>query len=130
MGEQVDLTEKIKIAEEECRAAKIALEKQEKVYDEYRNYQNIKSPQYYLVKLRSALQGDDSWAGRDKEIRSGRQNTGVRDDTYKQFLDITPSKSKSELILEFQKVKQELNDARMGASVIDQPKMYPMSRTK
>lgn len=35
LGEQVDLTEKIKIAEEECAAAKVALEDQEKVYKEY-----------------------------------------------------------------------------------------------
>ena len=121
LGEQVDLTQKIKIAEEECAAAKVALEDQEKVYKEYCDHQNIKSPQYYILKLRSALQGDDSWAGRDKEVRSGRQNTGVKDDTYKQFLDITPSKSKSELILEFQKMKQELNAAKEGTSVIDQP---------
>lgn len=121
LGEQVDLTEKIKIAEEECAAAKVALEDQEKVYKEYCDHHNIKSPQYYILKLRLALQGDDSWAGRDKEVRSGRQNTGVKDDTYKQFLNITPSKSKSELILEFQKMKQELNAAKEGVSVIDQP---------
>lgn len=121
LGEQVDLTEKIEKAEGECNAAKIALEDQEKVYKEYCDYQNIKSPKYYLFKLRSALQGDDSWAGRDKEIRSGRQNTGVKDDTYKQFLNVTPSKSKSELILEFQEMMQNLNAAMVGTSVINQP---------
>lgn len=120
LGERVDLTEKIKKAEGECSAAKIALENQKKIYNEYCDYQNIKSPQYYIFRLRSALQGDDSWAGRDKEIRSGRQNTGVRDDTYKQFLNISPSKSKSELILEFQEKMQELNAAKVGASAIDQ----------
>lgn len=120
LGEQVDLTEKIKKAEEECSTAKIAVENQEKVYQNYCDYQNIKSPKYYLFKLRSALQGDDSWAGRDKEIRSGRQNTGVKDDTYKQFLGITPSKSKSELILEFQQRMQDLNAVKVGASVIEQ----------
>lgn len=121
LGEQVDLTEKIEKAEGECSAAKIALENQEKVYKEYCDHQKIKSPKYYLFKLRSALQGDDSWAGRDKEIRSGRQNTGVRDDTYKQFLNATPSKSKSELILEFQEMMQNLNAAMVGTSVINQP---------
>lgn len=121
LGEQVDLTEKIEKAEGECSAAKVALENQEKVYKEYCDYQNIKSPKYYLFKLRSALQGDDSWAGRDKEIRSGRQNTGIKDDTYKQFLNVTPSKSKSELILEFQGMMQNLNAAMVGTSVINQP---------
>ena len=35
------------------------------------------------MKLKLALQGDDCWAGRDKIVRNGRSNTGVKDDTYK-----------------------------------------------
>lgn len=121
LGEQVDLSKKIKVAKEECNAAKILLDAQARVCSEYNDRQNIKCPQYYLLKLRWALQGDDSWAGRDKEIRNGRQNTGVRDDTYKQFLNITPLKPRSELILDFKRVQQDLEAARAGASIIEQP---------
>ena len=42
--------------------------------------------------MRLALQGDDCWAGRDKLIKNNRQNTGVRDDTYKQFITLTTTK--------------------------------------
>ena len=121
LGEQVDLSKKIKVAKEECNAAKTLLDAQARVCSEYNDRQNIKCPQYYLLKLRWALQGDDSWAGRDKEIRNGRQNTGVRDDTYKQFLNITPLKSRSELILDFKRMQQDLEAARAGASIIEQP---------
>ena len=121
LGEQVDLSKKIKVAKEECNAAKTLLDAQARVCSEYNDRQNIKCPQYYLLKLRWALQGDDSWAGRDKEIRNGRQNTGVRDDTYKQFLNITPLKPRSELILDFKRVQQDLEAARAGASIIEQP---------
>ena len=121
LGEQVDLSEKIKVAKEECNAAKTLLDAQARVCSEYNDRQNIKCPQYYLLKLRWALQGDDGWAGRDKEIRNGRQNTGVRDDTYKQFLNITPLKPRSELILDFKRVQQDLEVARAGASIIEQP---------
>ena len=121
LGEQVDLSEKIKVAKEECNAAKTLLDAQERVCSEYNDRQNIKCPQYYLLKLRWALQGDDGWAGRDKEIRNGRQNTAVRDDTYKQFLNITPSKPRSELIVDFKRVQQDLEAARAGASIIEQP---------
>ena len=121
LGEQVDLSKKIKVAKEECNAAKTLLDAQARVCSEYNDRQNIKCPQYYLLKLRWALQGDDSWAGRDKEIRNGRQNTGVRDDTYKQFLNITPLKPRRELILDFKRVQQDLEAARAGASIIEQP---------
>lgn len=121
LGEQVDLSKKINVAKEECNAAKTLLDAQARVCSEYNDRQNIKCPQYYLLKLRWALQGDDSWAGRDKEIRNGRQNTGVRDDTYKQFLNITPLKPRSELILDFKRVQQDLEAARAGASIIEQP---------
>lgn len=113
LGEQVDLSEKIKVAKEEGNAAKTLLDAQERVCSEYNDRQNIKCPQYYLLKLRWALQGDDGWAGRDKEIRNGRQNTAVRDDTYKQFLNITPSKPRSEILRGYSKIWKQLGRERL-----------------
>lgn len=129
LGEQVDLSEKIDCAEDECNKAKDELESQEAILKEYKDSSNIKSPDYYRQRLRSTLQGDDSWAGRDKKIRGHRQNTSVRDDTYKQFLTFTPSKSRSELLNEFSQLETELENAKSGNSVIIQqvpsiPKEY------
>ena len=59
------------------------------------------SPKYHIKKMRLALQGDDCWAGRDKLIKNNRQNTGVRDDTYKQFITLTTTKTRDQLIIEF-----------------------------
>ena len=120
LGEQVDLSEKIEMAKKECNAAKASLDAQEKICGEYRDQQSIKSPQYYIQKLRCALQGDDNWAGRDKEIRHTRQNTGVKDNTYQQFLNITPSKSRSELIVDFKRLQHDMEAAITGASIIEQ----------
>lgn len=58
------------------------------VVNEYENEECEKSPKQYIKKMRWALQGDERWAGRDKLIKGNRQNTGVRDDTYKQFVII------------------------------------------
>lgn len=119
LGDRADLTEKIQAAEIERDAARTAFEVQKTVYEEYCDSGSIKSPKYYILKLRFALQGDDNWAGRDKEIRGGRQNTGVRDDTYKQFQGIIPSKPKSELIIDFEEAKKELLAAKTGTTVIN-----------
>lgn len=47
------------------------------------------------------MQGDDCWSGRDKQIKGNRQNTGVRDDTYKQFVSVSTTKSRDQLIVEY-----------------------------
>lgn len=119
LGERVDLTKKIEEAIAARDSAKIAYDQQHKDYEEFCDSGNVKSPKYYINKLRFALQGDDSWAGRDKEIRGQRQNSRVGDDTYKQFTDITPSKKKNELLLEYEEVMKELADAKTGASAIN-----------
>lgn len=120
LGQVADLTNEIKDAEAERDIAKTALEQQEKVYLEYCDDRNPKSPGYYVIRLKNALQGDDNWAGRDRKIRNKRQNTNVHDDTYKRFISITPSKSKTELIVDYQIKLKELEDTRSGVSIIDE----------
>lgn len=119
LGEAADLTEKIEIAEAKRNKARNDYESQDAIYREYFDYNNPKAPKYYLSKLCSALRGDDCWAGRDKVIKDGRQNTQVRDDTYKQFVKLMPKKSKSELLVEFKEQLKALDDAKSGASTID-----------
>ena len=119
LGQAADLTEKIEKAEIARDAAKVAFEQQDAIYQEYCDMGNVKSPKHYIILLGNALRGNDSWAGRDREIQGARQNTGVRDDTYKRFLKLTPSKSKTDLIADYKEKMRELEAARTGASTID-----------
>ena len=99
-------------------------------YDEYNDYNNPKSPTNRLWKIGNALKGDDAWSGRDSKLREGaRQNTPVRDDTYKKFVGLTPTKPRSELIVEFEEKLKELESARSGSKQIttkvpELPKSY------
>ena len=119
LGQAADLTEKIERAEIARDAAKAAFDQQNVIYQEYCDMGNVKSPKHYIGLLGNALRGNDNWAGRDREIHGARQNTGVRDDTYKRFLKLTPSKSKTDLIADYKEKMRELEAARTGASTID-----------
>ena len=120
LGQVADLTEKINTAMSECEVAKKMFEQQDLIYKEYCDTRNVKSPKYYMNQLVNALKGDDNWAGRDREINNGRQNTGVREDTYKRFIALSPTKLKTELILEYTQKIKELESARTGAYAICQ----------
>jgi len=119
LGQVADLTEKVEKAGTERDTAKTAYEQQDAVYKEYCDASNIKSPKHYISLLGNALRGDDNWAGRDREINNGRQNTGVKDDTYKKFVILTPSKPKTELIVDYKAKQTELEAAKTGATTID-----------
>ena len=118
LGQAADLTEKIEEAESERDAAKTDYEQQDAVYKEYCDASNVKSPKYYIILLENALRGDDNWAGRDREINNGRQNTAVKDDTYKNFVTLTPSSPKTELIAGYKAKLKDLETAKTGASTI------------
>lgn len=119
LGKAADLTEKITQAEREYDAAKTDFEQHEITFLEYGDSTNAKSPKHYIMLLANALRGDDNWAGRDKVINNRRQNTAVRDDTYKEFVDITPSKPRTELILDYDAKLKELEAAKSGSTTID-----------
>lgn len=119
LGEAADLTEKIEKAISEKESAKDIFECQELLFKEYNDIRNIKSPKFQLNLISNALRGDDNWAGRDRIINNGRQNTGVRDDTYKRFIKLKPSKQKAELIADYMSKIKELEDARSGVSTIE-----------
>ena len=56
--------------------------------------------------------------GRDKLIKNNRQNTGVRDDTYKQFITLTTTKTRDQLIIEFNEILKVLRIAQQGDAAI------------
>lgn len=119
LGPTVDLTEKIEKAEKELLTSKEVYEQQDIKYREYLYDDNVKSPYFYVNQLKNALKGDDNWAGRDRTIQATRHNTSVKDDTYKKFIKITPSKMKTELIADYKVKLKELEIARTGAATID-----------
>ena len=121
LGEAADLTEKIESAEATRDKAKNDYLTQDAIYKEYLDSSNPLSPQYYLFKIENTLRGDDGWAGRDKLLKDARHNSPVRSDTYKQFVKLTPEKSKSELIVDFTEQMNALENAKSGASIINSP---------
>lgn len=118
LGQQADLTQKIEKASKRQEVAKEQYDKQEIVVLELEKSSNDKSPMYYMNQMKLALQGDDNWAGRDKIIKGNRQNTGVRDDTYTQFVALTPDKTRDELVVAFSDKVKELEKAKQGTSAI------------
>lgn len=120
LGQQVDLANQIQQAESELNVAKQEYEKQQVlISNEYENRNNSKSPLFYIDQMRYALQGDENWAGRDKIIKDGRHNTGVKDETYKQFLSASPEKSRDELIILFNEKLKALYQAQKGDAAIN-----------
>ena len=119
LGQQADLASQIIQAQSALDTASQEFEEQKAiVLNEYENRNNLTSPKYYIDQIRFAIQGDSNWAGRDKIIKGGRQNTGVKDDTYKQFLSLSPVKSRDELIVLFNEKLKELNQAQKGDAAI------------
>ena len=118
LGEQAGLAELISEAKRDLQAADTDRDQKRAIADEYGKIASEKSPKYYIEKMKSALKGDHSWAGRDKLIKGNAVNTGVSDDTYKTFIKLTPTKSRDELILDFSAEWEKLKAAQSGASKI------------
>ena len=114
LGPVADIAERIERAKADSETAKAAFDQQDLVLREYIDMTNVKSPKYYSIRLLNALKGDNNWAGRDREINGGRQNTTVKDDTYKKFVSRVPEKSKSELLLDFAEKIKELRAVKSG----------------
>ena len=118
LGEQVDLAEKLKQAENEKDKASDEYEKQEIIVEKFNDKTDVSSPKFYLDEIQNKLKGDDNWAGRDKDIKGSRQNTRVTEETYHQFKKLKPKESKSELLINFNYTMKELINAKTGASII------------
>lgn len=119
LGQAADLAEKIEQAEKERDSSKSVYETKETALKEYKDTSNPKSPTNRLWKIGNALRGDDAWAGRDRRINGGRQNTQVRDDTYKKFIGLIPQKTRSDLIVEFEEQLKAFETAKSGSKRID-----------
>lgn len=86
---------------------------------EYEDANNPISPDYYINEMMNKLKGDDNWAGRDAKIRDKRTNSPVKRDTYKQFVTTISSKTRDELIVEFDELLRKLEQAKSGSKIIE-----------
>lgn len=118
IGQQVEIEKQIQDARKDLNDIEIDYNKQMNIVSEYNDYNNSKSPDFYLNKIRASLQGDDSWAGRDKLINGNRQNTRVSNNTYEQFISITTTKTRDQLIIDFEDKLKELRSAQNGEAII------------
>ncbi|MGP1542702.1 MAG: AAA family ATPase [Dialister pneumosintes] len=118
LGEKADLTVKIEQATEQLSEAKdIQVEIKQKI-EEYRDVTNLKSPYYYKEKMCMTLKNDYGWAGRERRIKESRRNANVPKDKYLEFVNITASKSRSELLIDFEEQMRELEKAKQGSGKI------------
>ena len=66
--------------------------------------------------MKSKLQGDENWAGRQRFIKGNRRNESVSDNRYKDFIDLSPKVSRDKLIERFHDLKIELEKIRDSKS--------------
>ena len=119
MGAVKDIDDKLKkIKPDYIKSVEVAKKEQEK-YDQYMDHKNKMSPDYYLYEMQKALKGDANWAGRNASIFGKKTNSQVKKDTYTQFLNLTPTKKRDELIVEFDKLMKQFEDAKTGSKKIE-----------
>ena len=69
--------------------------------------------------MQEALKGDNSWASRDAKIRNNKTNSKVRRNTYTQFVELHPTKSRDELVLVYDATMKKLEAAKSGSKRIE-----------
>ena len=97
MGAKKDIDDKILQLRPEYEKSKEDFEKQNIKCTEYSDSKNKLSPSYYEKEMINLLKGDENWAGRDAFIKgNAKRNSSVGAETYKQFVNLTNSKSRDE----------------------------------
>ena len=117
-GEQANLTAVIEQATRELEDAEADRNQKKSVAEEYDDVTSNKSPKYYIEKMKTVLRGDNSWADRDKKIKGNVVNSSVSDNTYKDFINLSPTKIRDELIVDFSRELDNLKSAQSGAGKI------------
>ena len=76
-GKQVELDDKIKEKEDLLKKYKNELTKSDDKIKEYTDIKNVKSPEYYMNKMKNYLKEDKSWADIDRKIKGNKNKTSV-----------------------------------------------------
>ncbi len=118
LGEQAGLADAIALATSELQTAETDRDQKRIEAEDYNNVNSEKSPKYYIEKMKAALKGDGNWAGRDKRIKGNAVNSSVSDDTYKNFILQSPTKTRDELVIDFNNEIENLKSAQSGTAKI------------
>lgn len=76
-GKQIELDDKIKEKEDLLKKYKDELTKSDDKIQEFTDIKNVKSPDYYINKIKNYLKEDNSWADIDRKIKGNRNKTQV-----------------------------------------------------
>lgn len=119
MGAVKDVDDKIKQIQPTYEKSLSEAQAQQEVFNKYKDSDNNLCPEYYINKMQEALKGDNSWASRDAKIRNNKTNSKVRRDTYTQFVELHPTKSRDELVLVYDATMKKLEAAKSGSKRIE-----------
>lgn len=119
MGAVKDVDDKIKQIQPTYEKSLSEAQAQQEVFNKYKDSGNNLCPEYYINKMQEALKGDNSWASRDAKIRNNKTNSKVRRDTYTQFVELHPTKSRDELVLVYDATMKKLEAAKSGSKRIE-----------
>jgi len=118
LGAKKDIDDQINILKPHYDELNEEYTKQMYKCDEYADPKNNLSPEYYKRGIIDSLKGDANWAGRSMYIHGLRQNAAVKEDTYKKFMELKTSKTRDELILEYDRVKKIFESRKTGSQKI------------
>ena len=119
MGAVKDVDDKIKQIQPTYEKSLSEAQAQKEVFNKYSDSDNNLCPEYYINKMQEALKGDNSWASRDAKIRNNKTNSKVRRNTYTQFVELHPTKSRDELVLVYDATMKKLEAAKSGSKRIE-----------
>ena len=119
MGTVKDVDDKIKKIQPVYDKSLSEAQAQQEVLNKYLDSGNDLCPEYYINEMQKALKGDNSWASRDAKIHEKKTNSQVKRDTYTQFIDLQPTKSRDELVLAYDATMKRLEAAKSGSKRIE-----------
>lgn len=118
LGKQKQVEDKLLESRNKLKDINKKLDEQEKKCTVYRDSGNVNSPQYYLEAIMRKLRDRDGWAERDRKIKGHRRASSVSSDTYKQFIERNPKKTRYELFLDFNKQLEKYEEMKSGKGKI------------
>lgn len=119
MGPLKEVDDQLNQLKEELKPKLEEIKKENENLEKYKNKKNNLSPDFYLDEINKCLRTKGGWAERDSKIRGNKSNTSVNNETYKNFIDLKPSKLHNELVIEYDEMMKKLKIIRSGETKID-----------
>lgn len=113
IGERAELTAQIEKLTAQLTLAEMDRDQKKSILDEYEDSSNPKSPFFFISKMCEKLKERDGWLEKTNRVITPRSSR-VNKDTYKRFVALSPSKTRDELIIEYNSEWNNLNHAKSG----------------